>query len=555
MSLRDIRIVVGIDFGTTFSGFAYANRVNSEITTNNIWPDHVGQFKTNTALLYNNELSEVKAWGLSALAEKPRKRRPQNSDKSIHVELFKLYLGDISDDKKPILPKNMNYKQAITDYLRELVKDTIDKRWPGVNFFRNVLLVFSVPAEFSEKAKAIMRGCIYNAELIETLDSENLQFTTEPEAAAIYCMEILRECYEFPIGKSFLLVDCGGGTVDLTTRRLLKGNKLGEITERTGGFCGSAYVDKEFIKYIKNIVGSSAIKLLQENHYSQFQYMVQEFCRLVKTIFTGDSEKFRTFELDFSELCPAIKQYIRGNQRDHLEDCDWIIDLDFYAVKAMFDPVISQIINLISYQLHNVNDCAAIYLVGGFSESKYLQTRIRSVFNYVPHILVPKDPLTAVARGAVQYGLDMRTIKTRVLKYSYGVKVAFNWEPGDPPERRTKKGRIFKFHQLATRGTIVEVNQEFSEVFVPFTKKQTTRAYRIYVTRKTSGKYCDEEGMKFLGELRIESPNTSLGVERPVLFSLRFGKMEIDATAIDHTTDQVYKTTFKLELEDSDSSL
>ncbi|KAF0557277.1 actin-like ATPase domain-containing protein [Gigaspora margarita] len=439
-----------------------------------------------------------------------------------------------------------------------------------------------------------MRGCIYNAELIETLDSENLQFTTEPEAAAIYCMEILRECYEFPIGKSFLLVDCGGGTVDLTTRRLLKGNKLGEITERTGGFCGSAYVDKEFIKYIKNIVGSSAIKLLQENHYSQFQYMVQEFCRLVKTIFTGDSEKFRTFELDFSELCPAIKQYIRGNQRDHLEDCDWIIDLDFYAVKAMFDPVISQIINLISYQLHNVNDCAAIYLVGGFSESKYLQTRIRSVFNYVPHILVPKDPLTAVARGAVQYGLDMRTIKTRVLKYSYGVKVAFNWEPGDPPERRTKKGRIFKFHQLATRGTIgffffimnsyftllifqqkyiyiyififnshsvihflkiVEVNQEFSEVFVPFTKKQTTRAYRIYVTRKTSGKYCDEEGMKFLGELRIESPNTSLGVERPVLFSLRFGKMEIDATAIDHTTDQVYKTTFKLELEDSDSSL
>ncbi|CAG8768264.1 2055_t:CDS:2 [Gigaspora margarita] len=515
MSLRDIRIVVGIDFGTTFSGFAYANRVNSEITTNNIWPDHVGQFKTNTALLYNNELSEVKAWGLSALAEKPRKRRPQNSDKSIHVELFKLYLGDISDDKKPILPKNMNYKQAITDYLRELG--------------------------------------IYNAELIETLDSENLQFTTEP--AAIYCMEILRECYEFPIGKSFLLVDCGGGTVDLTTRRLLKGNKLGEITERTGGFCGSAYVDKEFIKYIKNIIGSSTIKLLQENHYSQFQYMVQEFCRLVKTIFTGDSEKFRTFELDFSELCPAIKQYIRGNQRDHLEDCDWIIDLDFYTVKAMFDPVISQIINLISYQLHNVNDCAAIYLVGGFSESKYLQTRIRSVFNYVPHILVPKDPLTAVARGAVQYGLDMRTIKTRVLKYSYGVKVAFNWEPGDPPERRTKKGRIFKFHQLATRGTIVEVNQEFSEVFVPFTKKQTTRAYRIYITRKTSGKYCDEEGMKFLGELRIESPNTSLGVERPVLFSLRFGKMEIDATAIDHTTDQVYKTTFKLELEDSDSSL
>ncbi|CAG8775655.1 13124_t:CDS:1, partial [Racocetra fulgida] len=42
-------------------GFAYANKVNSEISTNNIWPDHVGQFKTNTALLYDNNLSEIKA--------------------------------------------------------------------------------------------------------------------------------------------------------------------------------------------------------------------------------------------------------------------------------------------------------------------------------------------------------------------------------------------------------------------------------------------------------------------------------------------------------------
>ncbi|CAG8533561.1 5094_t:CDS:2 [Cetraspora pellucida] len=553
MSLRDIRIVVGIDFGTTFSGFAYANKVNSEISTNNIWPDHVGQFKTNTALLYDNDLSEVKAWGLSALAEKPRKRRPQKSNNSTHVELFKLHLGDIPDDEKPVLPENLHYKQAITDYLREL--DTIDKRWPCVNFFRNVLLVFSVPAEFSEKAKGIMRGCIYNAELIETPNSPNLQFTTEPEAAAIYCIDTLKECYEFPVGKSFLLVDCGGGTIDLTTRRLLRGNKLGEITERTGGFYGSSYVDREFIKFIKRIVGSSALRLLQKNHYSQFQYMIQEFCRLVKIVFTG-SKDFRTFELDFNELCPAIKQYVQEPLKNQLVEDEWIIDLDFYTVKAMFDPVISQIINLISLQLNNAhNDCAAIYLVGGFSESKYLQTRIRSTFNYIPHILVPKDPVTAIARGAVQYGLNMKTIKTRVLKYSYGVKLAFEWKPGDPPERRTPKGRIFKFHQMATRGTTVEVDQEFSEVFVPFTKKQQIRTYRIYVTRKSIGTYCDEPGMRFLGGLKIDSQNTSHGMKRPVLFSLRFGKMEIDATAIDQVTDQIYQTTFKLELEESDSFL
>ncbi|CAG8803640.1 10474_t:CDS:2, partial [Racocetra fulgida] len=170
-----------------------------------------------------------------------------------------------------------------------------------------------------------------------------------------------------------------------------------------------------------------------------------------------------------------------------------------------------------------------------------------SAFNYIPHILVPKDPVTAISRGAVQYGLNMKTIKTRVLKYSYGVKLAFEWQPGDPPERRTQKGRIFKFHQL--------VDQEFSEVLVPFTKKQKTRTYRIYITRKKAATYCDEAGMRFLGELKIDSQNTFHGMERPILFSLRFGKMEIDATAIDQVTEQVYQTTFKLELEESDSFL
>jgi len=46
-----------------------------------------------------------------------------------------------------------------------------------------------------------------------------------------------------------MVVDCGGGTVDLTTRQLLDCDKLSEITERTGDSCGSSFVDQEFIKF------------------------------------------------------------------------------------------------------------------------------------------------------------------------------------------------------------------------------------------------------------------------------------------------------------------
>ena len=48
-----------------------------------------------------------------------------------------------------------------------------------INYFENVLLVITVPAEFSEKSKAIMRTCAFNAGLIKETLSINLQFTTE----------------------------------------------------------------------------------------------------------------------------------------------------------------------------------------------------------------------------------------------------------------------------------------------------------------------------------------------------------------------------------------
>jgi hypothetical protein len=85
-----------------------------------------------------------------------------------------------------------------------------------------------------------------------------------------------------------MIVDCGGGTVDLTTRELLSGNKLGEITERTGGYCGSSYVDDEFVRFLEDKVGKSTIKIFKEKHYRQMQYLIQEFCKRVKLPFTGD---------------------------------------------------------------------------------------------------------------------------------------------------------------------------------------------------------------------------------------------------------------------------
>jgi molecular chaperone DnaK (HSP70) len=98
--------------------------------------------------------------------------------------------------------------------------------------------------------------------------------------------------------ESFLVVDCGGGTVDLTIRKLLSEAELGEVTIRTGDLCGSTYIDQEFIKFLERKLGNSAINNLKEHHYGQYQFLIYEFCRNVKLPFTGIEEEYKTFDLD-----------------------------------------------------------------------------------------------------------------------------------------------------------------------------------------------------------------------------------------------------------------
>ncbi|CAG8847573.1 36183_t:CDS:2, partial [Gigaspora margarita] len=316
-------------------------------------------------------------------------RRRNNNSRP--VELFKLHLIDMSEDQKPALPEGLNYKKAITDYLSE--------------------------------------------------------------AAAIYCMRSLKEFSRTEVGTSFLIVDIGGGTVDLTIRKLLPGNKLGEITEQTGDCCGGSFVDKEFINFLTRKVGKSAMSSLKENNYGLLQYMVQEFCRSAKIPFTGEKKDFKTFELDLEELC-------------------------------------------------------------GFSESKYLRKRIKEEFKKkVSIISSPDKPIAAIVRGALLYGLDTAVVKSRVLRYTYGIRSLPDWQPGDPVNRRTPDGKIYRFHTLIQRGKKVEVNEEISDILRVAYADQIDMCMDIYVTRAYEAKYCDEPGVELLGKFTINIPDKHKGLD------------------------------------------
>src|SRR6266498_1605592 len=129
-----------------------------------------------------------------------------------------------------------------------------------------------------------------------------------------------------------MIVDCGGGRVDLTTRKLLINDQLGEITERAGDFCGSSFIDVEFIKYLRKTLGEEAMELLRNNNYGQMQYLTQQFCKCGKIPFTGDDPDF-VYELDIQDTIPILKQYVTDvNIRKTLDDDEWVIEIDFEKI-------------------------------------------------------------------------------------------------------------------------------------------------------------------------------------------------------------------------------
>ncbi|RGB33504.1 hypothetical protein C1646_704289, partial [Rhizophagus diaphanus] len=547
----DIRVVVSIDFGTTFSGYAYAHKENPKnITVQSEWETTGASFKTPTVIKYEDDsYTKISSWGFPALAEKPvKKKKTKTSSKPI--ELFKLHLVK-SLVKKPFLPKDLNYKNVIRDYLKKLsdhIKESLDRHWRNLDFYKHVLIVLTVPAEFDDKAIETFRECAINAGLLkDKYNTNNLKFTTEPEAAAICCLNpTTREEHHLTPGDSFMIVDCGGGTVDLTTRELLEDERLSEITERSGDYCGSSFIDQAFLEFVEEKVGKTAIESVKNNHYSQLQYFVQVFCKQVKIPFTGVDDSNPGEDLDLEELLPAIQQYVEGEEKNRMEEEEWVIKLSFEDIKGMFDPVIDKIINLIKDQLDkNEKGCSTMFLVGGFSESKYLQTRIKEEFGeIVPNISVPPQPIKSVVKGGVLYGLQEKTVKDRILKRTYGTEIVRRWKQPDPLSERLPNGLTVAFERLAQRGARLPRDNKFTKKFKPLSLLQQKINFDLYATEGSDAKFCEDPGVSKLHNWEIDLPENENLEDTTILFTLSFG-VGIEATAENQKTGKKYRCEIK----------
>jgi molecular chaperone DnaK (HSP70) len=226
------KFVIAIDFGTTYSGVAYAytdpgsgpisswtiNEIRDRIYPVRDWPNRDPMYpdKARTALAYDKGV--VVAWGGSVKSEHTTqvthfKLGLQESVAQYYAGLSVLggYLSD-PNWRHPNLPTKsaLDFTADYLEVIRRYVLETSLKKHYSAEFLAQQPLryVITVPAIWSEKAKALTKAAAERAGIAE----DSLDLVTEPEAAAFYCSTLCKEV-GLEDGDRFLICDAGGGTV------------------------------------------------------------------------------------------------------------------------------------------------------------------------------------------------------------------------------------------------------------------------------------------------------------------------------------------------------
>ncbi|KAL7936286.1 HSP70 family [Trichoderma chlorosporum] len=426
-------IVIGIDFGTTYSGVAWTTSSRpghiNIITNWNAVKNHCSDKEKVPSAIYYNDKGEI-SWGYSI----PEK------ESSHKLEWFKLCLLDEDDiprdirdavqiqaARKALKEANKSAVEVISDYLRELWKHSIAniKRAIGPQLvdISKFKVVVTLPAIWPAYAQIRMEESIKKAGILDarTAGATILEFLSEPEAAALATISDMGAYSKttMEVGDHFVVCDAGGGTVDVITYTVIKTNpiRVKESVKGDGKLCGATFLDGMFLTTLRNKldkISPDAWQILERNG---------ALSRLIHNDWeNGIKPQFRNTDQHWVLLMPGS---IGSRKRSHDQFRFSDIKLTATDVQKIFKPIVAEIETLVTDQAKTVKrehkkEPKFLVLVGGFGRQPFLYTRLQDQLNRKKsqkertEVLQGSgaEPWTAVCRGAVIRGLELSDNRT-----------------------------------------------------------------------------------------------------------------------------------------------
>ncbi|MFG2298543.1 hypothetical protein [Streptomyces sp. NPDC048603] len=470
-----------------------------------------------------------------------------------------------SVDLKDLPPRERSVA-LITLYLQRLYRRALDEahRWGyGPDDIRWCV---TVPAIWTDEQKQVMRDCAIRAGL--PAEDGRLVLAIEPEAAAHYArtsgVNVPGEQgkgdsdLQAP-GCRFVVVDCGGGTVDLTSYENDAEGQMVETGIPTGGPYGAEAINRAFRErlLVDRFGKAEIVDGLEERCPEAFLDLCEQWERS-KLDFTAD----RTSPF-FLNIPTAIDRALGAAVRKRLtRKQDGTNDQIVVTVKEaveLFDTVVPEILDLIDGQLkdtENVSPAGSprplILLVGGFAASRFLQSAVTSHIGERARVLVPPDPAAAVLHGAALFAYEPR-IRARRSRLTYGVEIADEFAEGVDPEelhhfdsfgkKRCKK----RFAKIVTRGDLIDTDEESHGVFDPIEPTTTAISIRLYSSTEDDPRYVTDAGCTAVGRIQVDLRKVMefAHKDRGVDLYLRFGETQIKARAVVKKSGEEVSTTIR----------
>ncbi|XP_030296900.1 heat shock 70 kDa protein 12A isoform X1 [Sparus aurata] len=547
---------------------------------------------------------------------------PSESKHWLYLEKFKMKLHttanlSIDTDLHAANGKRVKaldiFAYALAFFKEQALKELSDQT--GGEFDNNdVRWVITVPAIWKMPAKQFMREAAYKAALVSRENPEQLIISLEPEAASIYCRKlrlhqmvdlgthttqngfsptdnvgsgitqvvspghakehvrrnrqsrtflvenVIGELWsELEEGDRYVVVDCGGGTVDLTVHQIrLPEGHLKELYKASGGPYGSLGIDYEFEKLLCKIFGQDFID----------QFKIKRPAAWVDLMIAFESRKRaaapdRTNPLNINLPFSFIDYYkkFRGHSVEHalrksnVDFVKWssqgMLRMSPDAMNSLFKPTIDHIIQHLTelFEKPEVSNIKFLFLVGGFAESPLLQQAVQNMLQGRSRIIIPHDVGLTILKGAVLFGLDPSIIKVRRSPLTYGVGVLNRFVEGKhPPEKLlVKDGTRWctdVFDTFIAADQSVALGEMVKRSYTPAKPSQQVIVIHVYCAEKESAVFISEPGVRKCGTLRLDVSGTeSTAPRREIQTLMQFGDTEIRAMAVDVSTGRTVKAS------------
>ena len=579
-------VVVGIDFGSSGTGYAYSFFDKKNIILGQIYGASVdNKVPTEIILDDNNYVVQFGANCVQYLSEKGFETN--HYFKGIKMNLYENNNFITAQNSDKTLPLKLVI-QKVLEKVKELAIKEISKLRPKLQEHK-IKWVVTVPAIWDEYKKNIMMESCIGAGLINTDTDKSLFFALEPEAASLYC-SINKEIDQdyFQKGEYYIICDLGGGTGDIVAHLVDSNNNLNEIHPSCGGNFGSNEIDKKIFNEIiyklfkcKDFITFYAkYKKINdddddEGQKGQLYKDWYELERAIKDFKEGaTNDKIKNNEkcvLNFSlfrdifdtdtNINDLIKEYNDNIYDDelHLRALNnkrkWIIEFPYKIIYNYIEEQANSICKIIN-DINEKEEIKTLIFVGGYCSNEILTNLIKDGLDKVKFFLQPSNPSLSIMEGAVLFGIEPATINIRKAKYTIGCPINSVWDDKIHKEKGVKYvGEITGttycegcFQKFITINQDLKYGEEISHFFYPRYKDHRNFYFSIYKTIKPNPIFISESGIIKIGGYSLEIGEEYQSYKDMKLKTImKFGGTFIDVVTIHVKSGKSVKTTLKFD--------